>query len=93
MLVLCMIVILIGVSIGTYTRNLTWATEKTLWEDAMGKAPKSARPVHNLAWGHYEPAKEYEKAYKLYEISLDLEWPNKNHRAHAFYGMAGISFK
>jgi len=92
-LVSFMILVLTGISIGTYTRNITWLTEKTLWEDAMAKAPNSARPPHNLAWGYYEPLKEYEKAFKLYQTSLNLYWPNKKHRAHAFYGMAGIYFK
>lgn len=92
-LVLFMIVVLTGISIGTYTRNMAWTTEKSLWEDAMRKAPLSARPPHNLAWGHYELIKDYDKAFLLYQKSLNLYWPNNFHRAHALYGMAGISFK
>lgn len=33
---------------GTYSRNTVWATEQTLWEDTLKKAPKSARAAHNL---------------------------------------------
>jgi tetratricopeptide (TPR) repeat protein len=34
---------------GTYIRNMAWATEKSLWEDAAQKAPKSSRPYYRLA--------------------------------------------
>lgn len=34
---------------GTYIRNMAWATEKSLWEDAVKKAPKSSRPYYRLA--------------------------------------------
>jgi len=43
------ILILITFGIGTYTRNMAWATEKTLWEDAIKKAPQSTRPYYRLA--------------------------------------------
>jgi tetratricopeptide (TPR) repeat protein len=84
---------LIGLGMGTYIRNMAWATEKTLWEDAMAKAPKSARPPHNLAWGYYEVVGQYDKAMELYEKSFLLEWHSNSHRANALYGMAGIYFK
>jgi len=41
--------ILITFGIGTYTRNMAWATEKSLWEDAIKKAPQSTRPYYRLA--------------------------------------------
>lgn len=34
---------------GTYVRNMAWAEGKTLWKDAIQKAPRSARPYNNLA--------------------------------------------
>jgi len=34
---------------GTYIRNMAWATEKSLWEDAAQKAPQSSRPYYRLA--------------------------------------------
>lgn len=84
---------LIGLGTGTYIRNMAWATEKTLWEDAMAKAPKSARPPHNLAWGYYEVSGQYNKALELYKQSYLLDWHGYSHRADALYGMAGIYFK
>ena len=61
---------------GTYIRNMAWATEKTLWEDAMHKAPNSHRPLHNLAWAYYTKIGQYDKAIELYKKSLDLRTNN-----------------
>jgi Tfp pilus assembly protein PilF len=41
--------LLMGLGGGTYIRNMAWATEKSLWEDAAQKAPKSSRPYYRLA--------------------------------------------
>jgi len=43
------ILLFVGVGTGTYIRNMTWATEKSLWEDATNKAPQSTRPYYRLA--------------------------------------------
>jgi tetratricopeptide (TPR) repeat protein len=72
MMVSSVILLLIGLGIGTYIRNMAWATEKSLWEDAMAKAPKSDRPPHNLAWAHYSRIGDYQKALELYERSIRL---------------------
>ena len=70
------ILIIAGIGAGTYIRNMAWATEKTLWEDAMHKAPNSHRPLHNLAWGYYVKIGQYDRAIELYEKSLDLRTNN-----------------
>ena len=41
----------------------------------MAKAPRLARPVHNLASDYYEKNGEYEKALLLYKRALELESP------------------
>jgi tetratricopeptide (TPR) repeat protein len=84
---------LIGFGMGTYIRNMAWSTEKTLWEDAMAKAPNSARPPHNLAWGYYEVVGQYDKAMELYGKSTLLKWHSCSYKADALYGMAGIHFR
>ena len=66
-------IIIIGFGVGTYVRNLAWYSEKSLWEDALQKAPNSARPYHNLAWGYYSQIRQYDKALELYERLLGLE--------------------
>jgi len=51
-----MVFIIIGFGAGTCIRNLAWQSEKSLWQDAVGKAPNSGRAWHNLALGHYATA-------------------------------------
>jgi tetratricopeptide (TPR) repeat protein len=65
--VLTLLLIVTGMT--TFTRNGIWRSEKTLWEDAIEKAPLSARPWASLAL-YYSRAGYYDKALELYEISL-----------------------
>jgi len=67
----------IGLGMGTYIRNMAWATEKTLWDDAAEKAPKSIRPYNNLAV-YYEEIKNPDKAIELYEKALSLGYSKPN---------------
>jgi tetratricopeptide (TPR) repeat protein len=65
------VLIIISFCSCTYLRNAVWATEKTLWEDAMRKAPGHARPIQNLAWSYYERIGDLDKALELHKKSLD----------------------
>jgi tetratricopeptide (TPR) repeat protein len=65
--------LIMGFGMGTYIRNMAWATERILWEDAIAKAPERARPYQNLAWGHYEKIGDYDKAFYLYKKALTLK--------------------
>jgi len=56
--------------VGTIVRNRAWATEKTLWEDSIIKAPGLARPYHNLAFYHYYTNGYVEQAMEFYKTSL-----------------------
>ena len=76
----------------THIRNMAWATEKSLWEDALRKAPNSNRPWHNLAWGYYVKTGQYDKALELYERSLDLQRNNNFSKSLALNNMALIYF-
>ena len=86
------VMLLIGLGAGTYIRNMAWATEKTLWEDAMAKAPNSSRPLHQLAYQYYEKAGQYETALKLYHEALELSVENVDQRALRFNNIASIHF-
>jgi tetratricopeptide (TPR) repeat protein len=86
------IVVLTGFGIGTYIRNMSWASEKTLWEDAMLKAPMSSRPLHNLAWGHYEEIKDTRTALGLYLKSLTLRDDSISRDAATYNNLAIIYF-
>ena len=70
------VLLIIIVGAGTYIRNMAWATERSLWEDAMHKAPNSQRPLHNLAWAYYTKIGQYDKAIELYKKSLNLRTNN-----------------
>ena len=43
------VLLLVVLGSATYIRNVAWATEKSLWEDAAQKAPQSSRPLYRLA--------------------------------------------
>ena len=73
----------------THLRNRVWASEKTLWEDALLKAPFSARPFARLAW-YYETIGQYDKSLGLYEVSLLKQWTNASSIAQILTFMANI---
>jgi len=74
----------------TYLRNMVWATEKTLWEDALVKAPKSDKPLQNMA-AYYRSIGQMNKALGLYELSLssNQERPNQS-KSLSFNNMGNI---
>jgi Flp pilus assembly protein TadD len=83
---------IIGFGTGTYIRNMTWATEKTLWEDAIAKAPGMGRPYQNLAWAYYLRIGQYDQAMELFEKSLQLKMHSRHSKAGAINNMGHIFF-
>ncbi|MFH0997702.1 MAG: hypothetical protein V1844_19735 [Pseudomonadota bacterium] len=81
------LIFLLGIT--TYQRNYVWASEKTLWEDALVKSPDSARPYGGLAL-HYDMMGQYNKALGLYEASLSKQWTNRLSPSFTLANMAGI---
>jgi tetratricopeptide (TPR) repeat protein len=64
-------------AMGTFSRNLDWRTERSLWVDTFRKAPQSARAAVNLANdlarnGHHDQAAE------LYNRATTLSSPKIN---------------
>ena len=47
-------IIILSLSIATYTRNMDWKNDKTLWESALAFAPNMNRPYVNLALAYAE---------------------------------------
>ncbi len=87
------VLLVIGLGISTYIRNSAWATETTLWQDAMNKAPGRARPTYNLA-KQYTRAGRLDEAAALYHKALtqDASRP-RNTTALTLNGIASIYFK
>ena len=94
-----LVFLMVCLGIGTYIRNLAWATEISLWRDAMKKAPQSARPMTNLAWqmayGPVAKPSQYNQALKLYEKARALSLQKSRSFAEPVIinNMAGIYFK
>jgi tetratricopeptide (TPR) repeat protein len=65
------VLFIIGLGGGTYIRNLAWATEKSLWQDVMEKAPNSGRAHQNLA-AYYKSKGQLEYSLELYRKALTL---------------------
>jgi tetratricopeptide (TPR) repeat protein len=66
----CTILFLIIFGHATYTRNLAWANEGTLWTDAIRKAPNSARAAHYLGKWHMQFG-QFQPANYFFQRSLD----------------------
>ena len=88
------IILIAGWGTGTYIRNLAWATEFSLWQDAMQKAPHSARPLTNLAWqlayGPDARPAQFDAAIKLYEKALSLRTSTAKSDAIILNNISGI---
>ncbi|MDY0094403.1 MAG: tetratricopeptide repeat protein, partial [Candidatus Vecturithrix sp.] len=69
------ILIFIVLGFATYTRNNLWIDNKIFWEDALIKAPNTARPYQELA-AYYEARQNFPMALKLYNHSLNLYDPS-----------------
>lgn len=87
------IFLIVMLGIGTYTRNMVWQTQRSLWQDVALKNPGLARPLQNLA-GIYNKAGQPERAIELYTQALSLNDP-KPRRSHilSLNNMGNIYFK
>ncbi len=84
--------VMVCVGLSTFIRNSDWRSEKTLWQDAMQKAPKSARPYHNLAWGYYAPAGKIKEAIEHYCRALQGYDESKGFQGVIYYNLAVIYY-
>lgn len=92
-----LVFLIVGLGVGTYIRNFAWATEFSLWQDAMHKAPQSARPLTNLAWqmayGPNANSDQYDAALRLYEKALLLQTSKAKSDPIIMNNMSGIYFR
>lgn len=73
-------ILVMVLGIGTYVRNMAWASDRSLWQDALEKAPGSARPYQNQASAYYAKVGDYDKVESLCEQAIDL-YDSTRHKA------------
>ncbi len=66
--------LIIGFGVGTYSRNVSWITEKSLWGDVLAKYPGIARPYQQLAV-YYKGQGDLKTASALYQKAMTLKDP------------------
>lgn len=92
--VFCSILFLIVSGHATYTRNLAWASEGSLWTDALRKAPQSSRAAHNLGEWHRQFG-QYRQAYYYFQLALrhaDKAADPKMTKSLALNGLASVAY-
>ncbi|OQY04595.1 MAG: hypothetical protein B6I22_09150 [Desulfobacteraceae bacterium 4572_123] len=77
-LIVFIILLVTGLGWGTHVRNMAWATPKSLWEDALKKAPGSMRPYTTLATIYFDKIGDHQTALKLYRQALGKISSRKN---------------
>jgi tetratricopeptide (TPR) repeat protein len=80
------------VGLGTYNRNSDWRTERSLWEDALQKAPGSGRAYHNLAWGYYDRIRDADTSMALYQQAIDKQIYRKGTAATSYLNIGNIYY-
>jgi len=89
--------LLINLGWGTHIRNFAWASSKSLWEDALKKAPGNSRPLVNLAielgWKENATQKDLAEALFFLKKALTLNKPNNYQQADIYGNIAGILFR
>ena len=69
-----MILIVIGLSLTAYARNMVWSDKVTLWEDVVKKSPYKVRPHYNLGEA-YQNRGRLDEAIREYQTTINLN-PN-----------------
>ena len=93
LLVAFVVLLIVSLGVGTFVRNRVWQTEYALWSDAARKAPGLNRPLHNLAWTHYERIGRPDIAIELYRQAAGLKVQRPSHRAMSLNNIALIHFR
>ncbi|MCI5218011.1 MAG: hypothetical protein D3914_02155 [Candidatus Electrothrix sp. LOE2] len=73
----------------TYTRNLVWATEGTLWTDGIQKAPSSSRAAHFLGRWLQKNGK-YNEAQYYYQRELQYSDTSPNPKASKLTALSSL---
>ncbi len=82
---------IIGIGSATHIRNNVWQTEKTLWDDALRKAPGSSRVHHNQG-SLYQQRGEFDKALQYYGQALTRRSHLRTDSAMTLHAIASVHF-
>jgi tetratricopeptide (TPR) repeat protein len=78
-------ILLIANGLGTYSRNLVWTSEESLWSDALKKAPENARSWAKLGiiygWDKEKSSENLRKSVALLQKATELNFPNVKFKA------------
>nr|WP_320012039.1 tetratricopeptide repeat protein [uncultured Desulfobulbus sp.] len=84
-LLLSIPVLLMTLGLGTFSRNNAWASEESLWTDALAKAPTNARAYAKLGeiygWQKEKTTENLQIAVALLEKAIHLESPRTSFKA------------
>jgi superkiller protein 3 len=78
-------VVILLLSIGTYSRNGLWSNMVDLWTDCVKKSPSKARPYVNLG-AAYMGAEVYDKALEVCQKAIQID----PRYAYAYYNLSII---
>jgi len=71
-LVSVLTVLILGLSLLTYNRNLVYADRIVFWSDVLKKSPNMLRPYLNLGAAYYDEG-HYGEAIRLYNKALSID--------------------
>lgn len=86
------ILLIMGLAGSTYIRNMAWATEHSLWKDAMKKAPQSSRPYFRLA-EYYSKTGRLDESIALLEKAFALKHQRPRKARLLFYNNMGNTYR
>ncbi len=86
-LVICIAAVLVRL---TYSRNLDYRTNRTIWEDTYSKRPDNFRAADNLGLNYMESG-EVPKAIELFNRAIELNplFPNPRNNLGVAYNRSG----
>ncbi len=69
---LFIITVILSLTAATYSRNMVWKDELSLWKDVVDKSPNKERGYNNLGMAYYD-IDEYDTAIKYFNQAIELD--------------------
>ena len=91
-IITAVILLIMGLGLGTHIRNLAWTNEKTFWEDAVAKAPLSSRPLYNLAYLNTK-INHHTLAMVFFKKALNLHVKSSKEHSSTFNNIALLYYR